>query len=271
MSRVFFDRALDNVATWWRLFRRDGVTLGFTTHDRDLTFDGIRHRAAPGMVPSAIRLSLDFADDEASIEGALSHDAIGADALAAGAFDGARIESGVVDWITLAARILYAGTIASVTRDGPHFTAELQSHKRALERDPVPRTGPSCRAAFCGPGCDLPPLRYQRRTRILAIDTSANTVDVDIADAQAFRHGALRFVDGPQAGQPFAVVAVDGARLLLDRALARDSDAGGMAILREGCDRTIATCAERFGNAINFRGEPFVPGADLLTRYPVPR
>jgi len=38
--------------------------------------------------------------------------------------------------------------------------------------------------------------------------------------------------------------------------------------LREGCDKRLQTCVSRFGNAANFRGEPHLPGNDLLTRYP---
>ena len=38
--------------------------------------------------------------------------------------------------------------------------------------------------------------------------------------------------------------------------------------LTEGCDKSLATCAGRFANAANFRGEPHLPGNDLLTRYP---
>jgi uncharacterized phage protein (TIGR02218 family) len=38
--------------------------------------------------------------------------------------------------------------------------------------------------------------------------------------------------------------------------------------LREGCDKRFETCVSRFGNAVNFRGEPHLPGNDLLTRYP---
>ena len=38
--------------------------------------------------------------------------------------------------------------------------------------------------------------------------------------------------------------------------------------LTEGCDRQLATCAARFGNAVKFRGEAQLPGNDLLTRYP---
>ena len=44
--------------------------------------------------------------------------------------------------------------------------------------------------------------------------------------------------------------------------------AGALVEVTEGCDKTLATCAARFGNAVNFRGEPHLPGIDLLTRYP---
>ena len=36
----------------------------------------------------------------------------------------------------------------------------------------------------------------------------------------------------------------------------------------QGCDKMLATCSGRFGNVANFRGEPHLPGMDLLTRYP---
>lgn len=38
--------------------------------------------------------------------------------------------------------------------------------------------------------------------------------------------------------------------------------------LRAGCDKRLETCATRFANAANFRGEAHLPGFDLLTRYP---
>jgi uncharacterized phage protein (TIGR02218 family) len=43
---------------------------------------------------------------------------------------------------------------------------------------------------------------------------------------------------------------------------------GDRVALREGCDKMIATCSARFSNVVNFRGEPHVPGNDLLTRHP---
>ena len=43
---------------------------------------------------------------------------------------------------------------------------------------------------------------------------------------------------------------------------------GEAAELRQGCDKRLDTCRERFANVLNFRGEPHLPGNDLLTRYP---
>lgn len=38
--------------------------------------------------------------------------------------------------------------------------------------------------------------------------------------------------------------------------------------LYRGCQKTIEVCNTVFGNAINFRGEPHVPGQDVLMNYP---
>jgi hypothetical protein len=38
--------------------------------------------------------------------------------------------------------------------------------------------------------------------------------------------------------------------------------------IHPGCDKRLDTCFSRFANVLNFRGEPYVPGADLLTSYP---
>jgi hypothetical protein len=43
---------------------------------------------------------------------------------------------------------------------------------------------------------------------------------------------------------------------------------GTKARIYPGCDKRIATCRDRFSNAINFRGEPYVPGQDFQKRTP---
>ncbi|MBS0481883.1 MAG: DUF2163 domain-containing protein [Proteobacteria bacterium] len=272
MSRVWFSDPLECVATFWRIARRDGVTLGLTTHDRDLWFDGVLHRATPGMIPSAIRRSADFEPDSAEVQGALSHESIAAADLAIGRYDGAAVLIGVVDWETLERAVLYRGSIGTVTEQAGAFTAALQSRKADLQRDPVPRTSPSCRAAFCGPGCRLSAARFTRLARLLTFDPERNAVLLEGGIGPAGYHvgGLLRWLDGPCAGLTMGIVAEQEGALVLDTPLDGVPPPGTPLMLREGCDRTLATCAARFGNAANFQGEPFLPGNDLVTRYPAP-
>lgn len=271
MSRTWFATALETVATFWRLERRDGVTVGFTSHDRDLWFDGLLHLAAPGMVPSAIRRSITFEPDGAEMEGGLDHAAIRADDLAAGRFDGAQVSVGMVDWESLEAEVLFAGDIGTVGQDGNRFSAELVSSKATLAREIVPRTAPTCRAEFCGPGCTLSAARFTHRAELLAIDAGAGAVQVRSSAApHDLVSGVMRLSEGRECGLELRVLGSEGDWLFLDRPLDPDLAPGARAIVREGCDHTIETCARRFGNAINFQGEPFLPGNDLLTRYGFP-
>lgn len=268
--RVFFDRELDTVATFWRIYRRDGAALAFTSHDRDLAFGGMRHLAAPGMIPAAIRRTAELANDSAEVQGALSHAAIREDDLAAGLFDEAAIEIGAVDWSSLEHHTLYTGRIGRIEDDRAQFAAELRSNKSLLDEDLVPRTSPTCRAEFCGQGCGLAAVRYTSWHRLAAVDLEGNRVRFAGIDGEAHVDGRVRFMGGPQTGIAFGIIDAAQDWLVLDRPLVDGTPAGTRAELREGCDHTIATCAARFANAANFRGEPFLPGNDLLARYGQP-
>ncbi|MEO6041798.1 MAG: DUF2163 domain-containing protein [Croceibacterium sp.] len=269
MSRVFFAQPLEASATFWRIRRTDGVTLGLTGHDRDLWFGGVLHRASPGMVPSAIRRGADLSPDSAEVKGALTHDSLSAADLAAGRFDRARVEIGVVDWETLDHAVLYRGEIGDVSQEAGGFEAEVRSAKAALETDCVPRTSPTCRAQFCGPGCTLSAARFTHEAIVASVDFAANRVAfADGPDPALLRSGWVRWLGGPQAGLTMDVVATDLTGLTLAQPLDQALAPGTRAQLREGCDYTFQTCTDRFANTVNFRGEPFLPGNDFLARYP---
>ena len=271
MSRVWFAQSLETAATFWRVLRRDGVTLGFTTHDRDLWFDGVLHSSTPGMVPSSVRRSAGFEPDSAEVEGALSHDSIAASDLSSGRFDGARVLIGLADWETGEREVLYRGEMGSVVEEAGKFSAELRSRKAELQRDPIPRTSPSCRAEFCGPGCALSAARFTHEGVLSAFDPDANTVTFTAGVTPALlAGGTIRWLDGPHAGGEMTILAVGTGGLVVDAPLDSALAAGQRALLREGCDHTLDTCATRFANAVNFQGEPFLPGNDLVFRYPPP-
>ena len=268
MTARFFTSELEGVATFWRVLRRDGMTLAFTSHNRPLAFDGITHLAAPGMLPAAIRRTAQLERDTLEVEGVLAHDAISAADLEQGRFADARVVVGLVNWETLDRATLFQGTLGNVSAQDESFVAELRSAKASFEDDLVPRTSPTCRASFCDNACRLNPAHFSRIGVLGTFDEESNSASFGGITAASYLHGRVRWLDGPHAGQVMHVVDVTGNALVLDQPLSPDLASGHRAQLREGCDHTIDTCTARFGNAVNFQGEPFLPGNDLLVRYP---
>jgi uncharacterized phage protein (TIGR02218 family) len=74
-------------------------------------------------------------------------------------------------------------------------------------------------------------------------------------------------MSGRNCGLSYGIALSDGTVLTLRDPPHFPAAVGDMVEIAEGCDRSLATCVARFGNAANFRGEPHLPGNDLLTRY----
>jgi uncharacterized phage protein (TIGR02218 family) len=87
---------LDSRATtlcWcWRVTRGDGTKLGFTDHDRSLTFGGTDFEAATGFTGTEIAGAVGLAVDSLDVESALRSDRLNEDDLAAGFYDNAVVE-----------------------------------------------------------------------------------------------------------------------------------------------------------------------------------
>ncbi len=265
---TWLEKPLATIALCWRIERRDGVAIGLTAHDRDLTVNGFIYRAAPGMTPSAIRRSADFDADSMDVTGALSGAAIDEGDLLAGRWDGARVVVLAVDWTDPVDPVaLGEGTIGAVeTRDGV-LTAELRGIAAALEAPAVEATSPECRAELGDRRCRVAMAGRRQFARVGAADGAVLTLDVEAPVAGGWTGGRLIWFGGGNCGLSDEIGACDGTSVTLRR-VPRFAATGALVEVREGCDKSLATCASRFGNAANFRGEPFLPGIDLLTRYP---
>jgi uncharacterized phage protein (TIGR02218 family) len=266
---TFLEGQLTTIALCWRIERRDGVAIGLTDHDRDLVIDGLVHRAAPGMVPSAIERSDGLDADTMEVAGALTSAAIGEADLLAGRWDGARVMVFAVDWGGAAGKVsLGEGVIGAVeTKDGG-FSAALRGVSAALERPVAEETSPECRAELGDRRCRVALAVRRRFARVVAVSAATVTVDRPEPVSNAYGGGLLRWIGGANSGLESAIAASSGTTVTLRGEPMRAAAADDLIELIEGCDKSLATCAARFGNVANFRGEPHLPGIDLLTRYP---
>ncbi len=269
MSDPWLAGPVTSVAYGWRLERGDGVAMGFTSHDRDVTIDGVLLRASPGMVPSSIVESIGLETDGLEVGGALTSSAITREDLASGRWDAARLEVFLFDWSepTAGKRILAVGELGAVSYSSEAFETELLGLTRQLDRPVVPQTSPSCRASFCDAACGLNILRFRHVRTVATSDNENITLDSPVA-TDMLSYGKLRWMDGANTGQAADIIANSASVVTLVRFPHFAVGTGARIALTEGCDKRLETCATRFGNAINFRGEPHLPGNDLLTRYP---
>lgn len=264
----WLDGAVTTVAICWRIERRDGVTIGITAHDRDLEIDGLLYRAAPGMTPSAISRSASLDADSMDVTGALTSSAIGEADLLAGRWDGARVALFATDWTAPGDMVsLGEGVIGAVETRGDLLTAELRGISAALERPVVEETSPGCRAELGDRRCRVAMGGRRRFARVVAIEGTVVTIDARETLDNAYGGGLLRWFGAGNSGLEDAIARSEGPSVTLRRP-PRFDGVGALIELIEGCDKRLETCAARFGNAINFRGEPYLPGIDLLTRYP---
>jgi uncharacterized phage protein (TIGR02218 family) len=271
MSDVWLTGALTTAAYGWRLERSDGITLGFSSHDRDLEIGGLLYRSNPGLTPSTIVESLSLENDGMELSGGISDAAISQADLQAGRWDKARLTIFLFDWTdpSLPSRILAHGELGEIAFSGNRFETELRGMYSLLDRPVVPATSPGCRAQFCDAACGLNAQRFMHEAAVISASDDRIALSAALpGQAGDFAYGQIRWLEGDNCGLIGDVIANDGTSVTLADAPAFPILAPVRAAFLQGCDKRLATCAARFGNAINFRGEPHLPGNDLLTRYP---
>jgi uncharacterized phage protein (TIGR02218 family) len=262
------DKEVTSLAFCWRLERRDGAGLALTSHDRPLTVGGVRYEPSPGMTPSAIRSEMGIEARSSEVGGALSSEAISEADILAGRWDGAALQLAAVDWEAPdeAAVDLLSGTMGQVEAKDGEYSVDLLGVAAGLERPVCPLTSPECRAELGDPQCRVDMAGRSLRAKVVA--TAGHLVTVDQAVDARFQFGRVRFLGGAANGETRVILAASGFELSLRSAPGGLVEPGTWVEIVEGCDKRLATCAGRFANAANFRGEPHLPGNDLLTRYP---
>lgn len=257
--------------------RRDGVVLGFTDHDRDLAFEGILFRADTGLTARALSQSTGLAVDNSEALGALSSDAITEADILAGRYDGAELRSWLVNWQEPEERLLqFRGSLGEITRSGGAFTAELRGLTERLNQ-PVGRIYHARCSAVLGDGScrfDTATPGFAAEGSVAAVEGAGLELTLPAGFAEGwFDRGRLEVLGGAAAGlggvvRADRVLAEGRRRVELWQALGAAVAAGDPVRLVAGCDRRAGTCREKFGNFLNFRGFPDIPGEDWLMSYP---
>lgn len=262
----------------WMVTRRDGVVLGFTDHDLDLEVDGVVFRAGSGLSASALAQATGLSVDNTEAAGALSDAAISEADLAAGRYDGAEVRIWLANWADpQARRELFRGSFGEVARRGAEFRVELRGLAEPLNQ-PMGRVyARTCSAVLGDARCRLDMNRpeYAAECAVLAVADDGRVLELALGSgfaARWFEGGRVEVLSGAAAGLSGMVKSDPGGegvrRVELWQSLRAPVGAGDLLRIGAGCDKRAVTCREKFGNFLNFRGFPHMPGEDWITAYP---
>ena len=250
--------------------------MGFTDHDRDLSFNGVTFRANAGLSASQLETGVGFAPGTSEAAGALSDDSLSEADLLNGLYDGASVETWLVDWTDVADRaLLDVATIGEVRRGEHAFAAELRSSAHVFDQQQGRAFQRNCAADLGDARCgfDIPTPGFHANGVVAAFAGGAIEIDLSESfDSGFFTGGALEFASGANAGARFTVKShrQDGLRasIALWTRPGGQIGAGDTILVFAGCDKSPTSCQAKFDNIVNFRGFPHMPGNDRVIAYP---
>lgn len=267
------------LATCWRLTRTDGVVLGFTDHDRTLSFDGTEFVPATGLDGGEVTAKLGAQVDTSEVVGILDADAINETDILLGRYDGASVETFRVNWRDVSVRDLcQRATIGEITREDGIFRAELRSGQQGMNIAKGRVYQALCDASLGDARCrvNLSDAIYSAPASVIGIrDRHRLAVSgVDGFDPGWFGFGTVAWEAGARTGIRDQIVShtrLGGVDIFAFPAPVGDWVQIGDAFTAfAGCDRQFTTCREKFANQLNFRGFPHIPGNDFVLSYPRP-
>jgi uncharacterized phage protein (TIGR02218 family) len=264
------------LATCWRITRNDGTVWGYTSHNAPLTVGAVTYNPQSGFTPSAVETKEGLSVDNLELDALVLSVEFTESELLAGRWDFAKVDIFQVIWRTPneGQLLLRKGTLGEVSfmAQGPRnsttgaYKAELRGLLQPLSQVIGEVVSQMCRANLGDARCkvNLPSLTIA--ATVASVDV-LNQVIASPSLTQAagyFDYGLISFTTGANTGYSMEVQTYTPGVVNLFASMPYPVAAGDVFTLSPGCDRHFATCHTRFNNAVNFRGEPFLPGQDKL-------
>lgn len=257
----------------WKVTRTDGLIQGFTEHDRDLSFGGDTYLARAGFTSSQLSQKLGLSVDNLDIQGGINADTISEDDLASGLYDNAEVEIWWVNWQNTDQRIMQSkGNFGEVVRGRTGFEVEFRSLAQKLQQKrgriyTKYDDGSTTRQNLSNP-------LYTGTGAVTSITGRRLSVSgLSAYSTRWFDSGLLTFTSGANNGAQYEVKTFVSNSLgdtvelwFVPANPVLVSDTFTIVVTTAG---DLDTYIEKFGNATDFRGFPYMPGNDALTRYPI--
>jgi uncharacterized phage protein (TIGR02218 family) len=263
-----------------RVTRTDGTVFGFTSAGDDVTIGGTLYSASQGLAISSIATSAGLAVDNLELttidDGTLFTRA----QVLGGIWQNAAFALFRYNWASPSDGIepLLAGTLGKVgLRDGS-VVAELRGLQQYLQQTVGNVTTRTCRARFADYPtangnnlCRLAVAAYKRTGTVSAVTSrqvfTAAALWTAVPTADYYGEGYFKWLTGANQYMATKVKTYVASGVITLMLPAVDNIVIGDTFeIVAGCrKRFTEDCKTKFSNALNFQGEPHLPGIDKLT------
>lgn len=250
---------------------QDGTRIGITDHDKNLDFDLgdglVTYDAGTGILTSNVSLSCGLNADNHEVKGPIGS-TITLDGIRGGRFNRARARLFQVNWKSLSdgAIKLMAGKVAEMRAEGGQFVMEIRSDVDRYNSTVGRVITDQCDADFADQVKCFATATTIVGTVSAVTDGMRFTVTFSGSYADNFfNKGTVQFTSGNLIGNaPVEVESWTSAGVLtLFVPLAEAPAIGDTLNISNGCPKTRTACMG-FGQILNFRGYPEVPGKKAL-------
>ena len=251
-----------NYVTCWRVMLSNNKLLCFTDSDEDISFDNEVYLAGGYFTPSNICSSNELGEDHCIISGIIDGEIITEDLL------NKDFVNAYLEIFALSGRekiVLKAGWVGEIKYSKKSFTAEIQPLSSKTNNIIGKCYSENCRAEFGDQYCGVNKNDYIFAGEITSIEEVNSFIDLSInKDNDWFSGGILKFITGGNINKKFTVTEHIDGKIYLDSLFNLKMNIGDKYQIIVGCDKSITTCVRKFNNAINFRGEPYIPNRHKL-------
>lgn len=266
LTQAFFDymtgRVAKTLARCWLVETVRGVKYGFTSHTRNLTYDGLLYNTALGLQMADLRSMEGPVPDTTNVSAFLS--VLDEKAISAGVFDQAFMEIFLVNYHNLGLRKITekVGYLGEISRADGLFSAELRGLTQVLDTKIGRIYAISCDAVLGDNRCKVNLLgnpAWFKTGTVADVTSESNFVVSESYDDDFFTQGSLHFTTGANTGFARDIRVQKGDTIITYLPFPYPVKPGDGFQMTAGCDKKPATCIGKFNNKANFRGFDFVP------------
>lgn len=271
-SAALLDHLASNVTTLcalWKITATDGTVAAYAAHTRSLTFSSVAYSAAP-VEPTRFTQTLGVHEaNHIELLGIFDDIVTEAD-LQGGRWKNAKIVFEYVNYLDLSMGSVgkMKGQAGKFSINNGTFTVEFRSLADLLSQDIGDLTSPLDRNRKPEDlGVNMAPFTFARTVTAVA-DRRNFTVGGTAQINNYFAYGRAEFTSGPNNGLKMEIKASVGNVIELQLPMRSTIAIGNTLNLIAGYDGTRAQARDKFAAAINFSGEPDLPGLQTVMKYP---